>query len=321
MNASVGHFAVYYALNIALFYAQAHLVLDFAFFRTNRPYIFALGLTFVELVAYFFLKLLLDYLSMRPNASISGVLIQNRQFLLANLWRGIYFIGFSIAYWSMRYMLRYKERNHRIETEQLKTEASKLELENKYISVENAYLQNQISPHLLFNSLNFIYTKVYKGSEEAGKSVSLLSDLMRYSLTSTDDTRTVTLRRELEQVQNLIELCRMRFPDHFHLKFRKRGKMAQLQIIPLVLITLVENMMKHGDLGDARSPALVRIEVQDGHIEFETRNKKKLTKLYPASGLGLNNIRKRLANFYQGRYRLAVNEDEEIFTTHLIIEL
>ncbi|MES2267483.1 MAG: sensor histidine kinase [Bacteroidota bacterium] len=194
-------------------------------------------------------------------------------------------------------------------------------MENKYISVENAYLQNQISPHLLFNSLNFIYNKVYKESAEAGNSVSLLADLMRYSLVSADDTRTVLLSQEVKQLENLIALCQMRFSGQFYLRVKKSGKLSTTQIIPLILITLVENMMKHGDLGDKNQPALISLELKDNRLSFSTRNKIRNTNLYPKNGVGLKNIDKRLSNYYQGRYTFLTGSEDEIFTTKLTIEL
>jgi LytS/YehU family sensor histidine kinase len=218
-------------------------------------------------------------------------------------------------------MLRFKERNHQMETEQLKTIAHTLELENRYMSVENAYLQNQISPHLLFNSLNFIYNAVYKKSAEAGNSVMLLADLMRYSLVGADDTRTVMLSQEVKQLENLIALCRMRFSDQFYLRFKKKGKLAGAHIIPLVLITLVENMMKHGDLGEKKKPALITLELRENRLSFETRNKKRNTSLYPKGGLGLKNIEKRLTNYYQEGYILHARDVDDLFIVTLNIEL
>jgi hypothetical protein len=312
---------IFYILNIGLFYFNAHVVLDFAFFKTKLPYWTAILLILTEMSGYLFIKygidLSLDVLHMTGSKKLRV----NEQYVFTNLWRCIYFIGLSIAYWSMLYMLRFKEKNHRIETEQLKTVAKNLELENKYMSVENAYLQNQISPHLLFNSLNFIYNTVYLKSENAGKSVMRLAELMRYSLVSADDTRTVMLCQEVEQLENLVELCRMRFGEEFFLRVRKKGKLAGVRIIPLVLITLVENMMKHGDLGDKRLPAQIILEQQENKLVFETRNKKRNTSLYPKGGLGLKNIEKRLNNYYHERYTLLARDVEDLFTVNLTIDL
>src|SRR5665213_1898604 len=302
IQASIFHFAVYYLLNIGLFYFNAHIVLDFAVFRTRHPIIISIILIIVEVICYLLIKYILDYLLSVPPRSISGQIENVRQYLLANIWRGIYFLGFSIAYWSMLYMLKYKEKNHAMETEQLRHITENLALENKYISAENAFLQNQISPHLLFNSLNFIYNTVYSISEKAGNGVILLADLMRYSLTSSTDGKTVSLLKEAEQVENLIRLNQLRFDGQLYLKFKKKGNLKEVFIIPLILITLVENMMKHGDLGEARQPACIELEMSAGRLTFRTKNKTRTFSPYPPGGLGVKNIEKRLNNFYHDRY-------------------
>jgi LytS/YehU family sensor histidine kinase len=218
-------------------------------------------------------------------------------------------------------MLKFKERTHIMETEHLRSIAENLELENKYISVENAYLQNQISPHLLFNSLNFIYNSIHRLSERAGNGVMLLADIMRYSLVSSEDNRTVALSEEVEQIEKLIGLSRLRFPDEFFLKFRKKGKLTGVQILPLILITLVENMMKHGDLGEADKPAFIRLEKKDNLLVFETKNKKRNGNPHRKGGLGLKNIEKRLLNYYQKRFTLNILDEEHQFTVSLILNL
>jgi len=318
IHASVFHFIVFYLLNVSLFYFNAHVLLDFAFFKTQKPYPIAIFLIVIEIAVYLGIKYSLDTLLSKW---FPADLKFNARYILINAWRGVYFLGFSIAYWSMLYMIRFRERNYRMETEQLKSMTRNLELENKYMSVENAYLQNQISPHLLFNSLNFIYNTVYLKSEKAGQGVMLLADLMRYSLVGGDEQRTVLLSSEVEQIDNLVQLSRLRFGEELFLRFQKKGKWQGVRIIPLILITLVENLMKHGDLGEATRPALIRLEHQNGHLIFETRNKKRTSPPYSRAGLGLKNIEKRLNNYYQERYTLQVKDVEDLFSVTLTINL
>jgi two-component system LytT family sensor kinase len=321
LSTSAFHYIVFYLLNIGLFYFNAHVILDFAFFKTRRPYLVSCALIVVEIVGYLFIKLELDHvLSGYQNLSLV-VNLSNEKLWLTNIWREIFFIGFSIAYWSMLYMVRFKERNHVMEREQLKSIADKLELENKYISAENAYLQNQISPHLLFNSLNFIYNSVRRLSDRAGKGVMLLADIMRYSLVSSEDNRTVLLSKEVEQIEKLIELSHLRYEEELFIKFRKKGKLAEIQVLPLILITLVENMIKHGDLGDAAYPATIRLEQKEHTLIFATTNKKRIGNPYPKGGLGLKNIEKRLVNFYPDRFTLDILDKDDDFSTTLTLYL
>jgi two-component system LytT family sensor kinase len=318
-RATLVHFIIYYSLNIGLFYFNAFIILDFAFFKTPKPYLISSALILLELIGYLAVKFTLDFLLSDNANPHSNDLKHTELYVMTNIWRAIYFIGLSIAYWSMLYLIRFKHRNHLIETAQLKTLAKHLELENKYMSVENAYLQNQISPHLLFNTLNFIYTTVRSLSENAGEGVTRLSDLMRYSLVSADDSRTVLLTEEVRQLENLVELCRMRFGDEFYLQFKKKGKLAGIRIIPLILITLVENMMKHGDLGEKRYPARITLEAKGNGLLFETKNRKRNTSLYPKGGLGLKNIEKRLNNYYHEQYILLTRDVEDLYTVTLTL--
>jgi two-component system LytT family sensor kinase len=321
LSSSVIRYAVFYILNICLFYFNAHVILDFAFFKTTRPYLVASCLILLEIFGYLYLKLLLE-------AFISGSghveIIFDRphhQLWITNIWREIFYIAFSTAYWSTLYMVRFKERNHIIEKEKLKAVAQSLELENKYIIAENAYLQNQISPHLLFNSLNFIYNSVYKLSEKAGKGVMLLAQVMRYSLVSSEDNRTVPVTQEMEQIDKLIELSHLRFGEGLFVNLRKKGALKDVQILPLVLITLVENMIKHGDLGEPDRPARIRLERNEGTLHFFTQNKKRSNYTPVKGGIGLRNIERRLTNFYQDRFSLEVLESETEFTVTLILYL
>ncbi|MCR8560357.1 histidine kinase [Mucilaginibacter sp. BJC16-A38] len=247
--------------------------------------------------------------------------LSNEKLWLTNIFREIFFIGFSIAYWSMLYMVKFKDKNHVMEKEQLRSIAKTLELENKYISAENAYLQNQISPHLLFNSLNFIYNSIHKVSERAGKGVMLLSEIMRYSLVSSEDNRTVLLSQEMEQAQKLIDLSHLRFEQQLFISFRKKGRLKDVKILPLIIITLVENMIKHGDLGEAGEPGHISLTYGDGVLVFKTSNKKRLSSPYPKGGIGLRNIEKRLGNYYPDRYKLEISETNNNFAVSLTLNL
>jgi len=320
LSATVIHYSVYYLLNIALFYFNAHVILDFSFFRTSRPYIFACLLILAEIFCYLIFKLFLDALISGKEFTLTWD-VNHQRLWITNIWREIFFIGFSTAYWSLLYMIRFKERNHAMETDRLKALANTLELENRFIAAENAYLQNQISPHLLFNSLSFIYNAVHKLSDKAGKGVMLLADIMRYSLVSSQDNRMVALKQEIEQLEKLIEISRLRFGEELHIQFKRQGARRDIRIPPLILITLIENMIKHGDLGDPDRPALIRLQRKDQTLLFTTWNAKRGSDFHPKNGMGLQNMEKRLNNFYQDRFSLMILNGETDFKVTLSLPL
>lgn len=312
---------IFYIFNIGFFYFHADILLKFSFSRFRNGYLVVACLILPEILIYFFLKYELDnILTSHPYSHFQHNHITSN-YVFTNVWRGVLFVGLSTACYSIRSDLRLRQKNLLIETQQLKTLTRNLELENKVISIENAYLQSQISPHLLYNSLNFIYSSIYLMSETAGRGIMLLSELMRYSLVGAKETRTVLLAEEWREMEKLIELCRLRFGKEFFVSCRHSGKMAGIRIIPLVLITLVENMLKHGDVGEKKFPAKIRMEINDHEIFFNTFNKKRQTNLHPKGGLGLQNIEKRLANYYRDRFRLVIADKPDSFLVTLILQI
>ena len=319
LNAQYWHYAIYYLLYIGLFYFNAHVILDFSFFKTKRPYLSASALVIAEIILFGLLKAVIDGVL---SSGMFSLPVLTKAYLLSNIFRQVFFIGFSTAYWSLLYLIRFRDQAHQLEVEQFKQQARTLELENKYISVENAYLQNQVSPHLLFNSLNFIYYAVYRLSERAGKGIMLLSDLLRYSLTSGgNEQKGVLLAQEAEQIRKLIELDRMRFNNERHLSFTQQGDLSGRRILPLALLTLVENMIKHGECGDPDAPATAKLILDENKLRFTTVNKKRESTPYPATGLGLHNLRKRLSNTYHDRFKMTIKDEADQFSVQLTIDL
>jgi len=318
--ASPFHMGIYYAMNIILFYFNAHVILDFAFFKTNRPYLTAIALIELELLLFLYLKFQVDAWFGRTGISFRLDKLHEKLYL-TNLFREIFFVGFSIAYWSLLNMVKFKDRNHVIEKAHLQQIANNLELENKYIVAENAYLQNQISPHLLFNTLNFIYNAIHKLSDRAGKGVMLLAELMRYSLLSSQDNRMVSLSEEVKQVEKLIELSNLRFENELYLRLSKKGKLKEAQIPPLILVTLVENMLKHGDLGEKDHPGKIQVELTGNILRFTTHNRKRRSTPHSKGGMGLQNIEKRLLNLYPEKHTLTISDEDTIYHTELTLNL
>lgn len=314
-------FVIYYTLNIILFYFNAHVILDFAFFKTTRPYLISILLIILELIFFLYLKLHVDVWYAGTGTVQYRLDKLHEKLYLTNIFREIFFVGFSIAYWSMLYMVKFKERNHVMEKEGLKQVAHSLEMENKYIVAENAYLQNQISPHLLFNTLNFIYNTIHKLSDKAGRGVMLLAELMRYSLLSSQDNRMVSLSDEVKQIEKLIELCSLRFDNALYLRFAKKGKLKDVLIPPLILVTLVENMLKHGDLGEKGQPGRIVLEISGNALTFTTQNLKRQSSPHPPSGMGLHNIEKRLTNLYPKKHRFTAYATENNYYTELTLNL
>jgi LytS/YehU family sensor histidine kinase len=183
-----------------------------------------------------------------------------------------------------------------------------------------AFLRNQINPHFLFNSLNFLYAQVYPHSENAAKGILLLSETMRYALLE-DNKGKVMLAQEVKHLHNYIELNQLRFSNQLQVEFEVVGNIQFLMILPLVLITFVENCFKHGELADPVNPLVIHLVVKQNVLTFHTRNKKRLGPKERSTGIGLANIQKRLSIMYEGRYNLATKDEADFYTCDLTLEL
>lgn len=310
----------YYTLHILLFYANAHLVLAF-FSRTSRMLFLLAFLVPLELTLYILLQLGLEnfYNLFRPTPLPVSL---DYKFVIGYTWRGIYFIGLSTAYWLVGRTLRHTKKIVQLKKEQLEAQQEKIELEKTLVQTQNAYLQAQINPHLLFNTLNFIYNKVQDVSPTASEGVLLLSEVMRHALTPVHTDGKTDLLREIEHIEKYIALNRIRFgyPLYFDWQAKKEVHNAH-RIPPLVLLTFIENMFHHGDLTDRSQPATATLSCTSEHLHFQASNKKRKSR-QQGHGIGLENVRTRLNSFYgQTGYTLQIQEDDGYYKVQLKLSL
>jgi sensor histidine kinase YesM len=93
------------------------------------------------------------------------------------------------------------------------------------------------------------------------------------------------------------------------------------RIPPLVLITLVENAFKHGDLSDPENPLVIQMETNPTKLRFYSCNKKKKGNKELSNGIGLSNIRQRLELVYGIKHSFEIKEDDKYYMTNLVINL
>jgi sensor histidine kinase YesM len=296
-----------------LFYSNAHLLLPWLYRRRNY---LLFGLLLVMLFAGYAalrglvnIELLpaLTQTMMRPVTSLN-------MFWAQTVSRGIYFLMLSFAYWFARNAIR-------IEQQQREQEVQLRLAEKSLLEADVAFLKSQINPHFLFNALNFLYAQVYPLSENAAKSILLLSTIMRYALNETGENGKVMLEEEVHHLQNYIAINQLRFNNRLQIHFDVEGSTQFLMILPLVLITFVENCFKHGELSDPDAPLVIKLQITDNRLFFYTHNKKRQGPKEKTTGIGLANTRKRLDVIYPNRYSLTVSNDTDFYTCTLILDL
>lgn len=204
-----------------------------------------------------------------------------------------------------------------------KQEKERKESEKEKLNAELAFLKNQINPHFFFNTLNNIYSLVQIDVADGQKAILQLSKLMRYLLyeTERDDK---PLSEELEFMKTYIELMRLRISDKVALDVEFPENIKYVTIPPLLFLPFIENAFKHGI--SYRKPSFIKIilKLESDGIWFECSNSiggKWEMESDSRTGIGLENIKKRLALLFPGRHQLNYTKDEEVFTATLKIEL
>jgi two-component system LytT family sensor kinase len=193
-------------------------------------------------------------------------------------------------------------------------------LESEKKDMELQFLKSQLNPHFLFNSLNNIYSLAYQKSDKTADAVLKLSEIMRYMIYESNDSW-VSLRKEIEYVQSYIELQKLRFKDGAAVELSLNGEIDNQQIVPLILISFVENAFKHGIANDPKNPIKIHIIANQKILHFSITNKKNNHNKDEVGGVGLNNVERRLQLLYPDRYKLNIVNSATHYTSELMLDI
>ncbi len=205
----------------------------------------------------------------------------------------------------------------------MRIENGRREAEKERTETELKNLRNQLNPHFLLNTLNNIYALIAFDSDKAQLAVQELSRLLRYVLYDNQQTY-VPLSKEMDFIRNYIELMRIRLSDNVKVETQiSIHPDSQTEIAPLIYISLIENAFKHGI--SPTEPSFIHIAFSETdkevicHISNSNHPKTETDK--SGSGVGLEQVGKRLELLYPGRYQWnrCVSEDGKVYTSELII--
>ena len=202
----------------------------------------------------------------------------------------------------------------------LRDEEAMRELERRQLQSELEYLKYQINPHFFMNTLNNIHALVDIDATEAQKALMELSKMMRYVLYEADH-KTILLSREIQFLNNYLELMKRRYTHKVMVKTSFPQEVPDMEIPPLLYISFIENAFKHGVSYQSDSLVYVALQIEEGNLIFTCSNTNKGKNEEQHSGIGLDNIRKRLNILYDTNYTLSINENTESFDVLLIIPL
>jgi two-component system, LytTR family, sensor kinase len=308
------NFTVY----IFLFYAFALYLLPLLF--KHKKYLTFL-LSFIIVMALF-IGLRYLYVQKLFAEGLNYQFETFEKFLAETVWRGGYFIMLSTGYWVAANLIEAEREMRILEEKRARSEREAIEAEHNLKQAQLQYLRNQINPHFLFNTLNFFYGQILPVSPATADGILHLSNIMRYALKDKELSNKALLEDEVAHIRDFIQLYRLRFGERLQVNFEVEGDINFRLILPLVLITFVENSFKYGDLFDAEHPVNIRLQVDEQGLCFYTHNKKKVGPLESSSnGIGIANTRRRLDLVYQDRYALDIQEDVRFYSSILKIKL
>lgn len=204
----------------------------------------------------------------------------------------------------------------------LTTQNKVLALQKENLQLELKALKAQVNPHFLFNTLNNIYALALQKSERTPGMLLKLSSMMRYLLYECNVPQ-VALQKEIQFINNYIELEKIRHDKNVNIHFSLSGNAADSEIAPLLLIPFIENSFKHGVNGQiGKGWVDIHLSSMDSRVSLSVVNSRTENGIGSTQkGIGLENVKKRLEILYPGKHTLEIEPEDEKFSVNLSINL
>jgi len=297
-SVSLVKYVIVYTWYIAFFYFVRYVFLPF-WNEKKKKSVWTLLLPAV-LVGYGFSIIYLGQICNRliglPIVPITGLIIR------VSLFRSGYIMGLALLFFYQSLAIQ-KEKMIRIR--------------------EQEYDRSRINQHLVFNTLGFMYEALEIHYPQVARTALDLSDILSYSLQQSGSTGKVPVIDEVEQMHRYIRVNQQLYDNKLQVDFSANlhGDAREILIPSLLLVNLLENMFKHGDLTEPSFPGLVRLRVTGELIYFRMENRKQAGPKPTSTGFGLDNARQRLTQAYGDRFNLHTNDVNNRFSLTLIIDL
>lgn len=241
-----------------------------------------------------------------PNNRPPGIHMPFRMIPIINDWiLAIVIIGFNIAF--------------RLLFKSIRDDRQIKELESHTLQAELNYLKAQINPHFFMNTLNNIHALIDIDTEKAKTTVIELSKIMRYVLYDADQPR-VLLSKEIQFLDNYVKLMQIRFTNNVEIHNLFPENIPDVKIPPLLLITLIENAFKHGVSYQKKSYIHTVLLMEDDKLHYTVENSIS-SEVHEPSGVGLENLQKRLSLLFGNNYSLTIKREAEKYQVIMIIPL
>ena len=294
---------------LLIFIIHNSLIAPRLLLRKHR-YVWYLGVNLLTITAVF--SLVAIYEKYAPYDTEPYILNGKASFTdLAIYWNIL--LGFFMTGLNMGIKLLYRS---------LRDEQQMEELKRQNLQAEMDYLRYQINPHFFMNTLNNIHALIDIDTEYAKSAVIELSKMMRYVLYESG-SETISLKKDIQFIENYIELMRIRYDSSIDICLDYPATIPnKVAIPPLLLIVFVENAFKHGVSYNHASFIHIRIGYRDDAVTAVISNSRHEKSRPGTTGIGLENVKKRLALIYQDNYTLSIDDsDPAVYTVKLIIPI
>lgn len=270
--------------------------LDWRKWNLTKTVTFLFGSTFL-LTAVFLVCVFLIFHFIHGSHGVTAASFIGNMFIFS-----VILLCWNLIYFSIHYFNNWTQAE--IEKWQLAAEMKDAQL---------GVLRSQIKPHFVFNTINNIRSLILEDKEKAREMLLNFSDLFRYALKNTDQSK-VELNEELEIVNQYLELLSIQYEDKLHYEIRIEKGLEAIELPPMMLQFLVENAVKHG-ISQFKEGGSVLIDInrKKNVVEIHVRNTGNLnnaSSLGDQLGVGLENIRKRLDLIYNGKANLKMREED-----------
>ncbi len=294
------------SFKLLLFYLSSYKLLPNYFKNRKKRGLILLGLLFI--------------ISLAASLSINAILIKYVFQYVLN--KPIALFGYFILFHVIIFLLAI---GYRLSKDWTQNEKYKREIKEEQLKTELAYLKAQINPHFMFNTLNNLYAEARKHENKTlSNGIAKLSHIMRYMIYDSN-VSLVPLEKEVQNLKSFIDLQLLRTaqddPVDISLDISEFDR--SIQVAPLLFLPFVENAFKHGVIAEQQSLVNISLRVESDTLIFKVFNSKfpNHSSLIESTGIGLNNIKRRLSLIYPETHDLLVKEHKESFEICLKLNL
>lgn len=306
-----------FLMSASIFYINSEWLLPRTL-EKNKTSLWIIGL--VGLFAYYlgirelFLETLYELVNGTPAPKYAPTV-----WILNNLWWWFQAVSLSTGYWFARVSIK-KEKKISLQREELDRKRNEeTRLKQEKLELEIAYLRAQINPHFLFNTLGYFYNKTANSQPDVAEGIAALTNIMRSSLKKRGPDGMVSLEEEIEHIESLISIYFMRFNNNIHVEYSRPDSLHGQRILPHILITLVENAFKHGELHSSAYPLKIKLNLDESGLYFYINNKKRIGPKEISNGIGMEYVQRQLENTYPNKYSFEIKDTDLFYSLSLHI--